>query len=100
MVGASTPATRPRSGQFAQRSAPRKSQSRSAVERIPPHYGPGRRAIEDKQTLKSHRHSSLVTSCSAFQNFSFSVFLLNPSTAHLSRRSRTKAEILNALRES
>src|SRR5436190_19427760 len=71
MVGARAPATRPRPGQFAQGSAPRKSLSRPALERIPPHYGPGRRAIEDKRTLKSHRHSSLVTSCSAFQNFSF-----------------------------
>src|SRR5258708_38493577 len=46
MVGACPPATRPRSGQFAQRSAPRKSLRRRALERIPAHDGPGRRPIE------------------------------------------------------
>src|SRR6266566_2738709 len=38
-----------------------------ALERVPPHDGLGRRPIEDKQTLNSHRHSSLVTFRSAFQ---------------------------------
>src|SRR5947209_15308277 len=46
MVGARTPPTRPRSGQFAQRSAPNKSLRRPALERIPAHHGPGRRPIE------------------------------------------------------
>src|SRR5438876_7245993 len=58
MVGARAPATRPGSGQFAQRSARRKSPQRPAVERIPAHHGPGRRPIEDKRTLNSHLNRS------------------------------------------
>src|SRR5256884_4191237 len=46
MVGARAPATRPRSGRFAQRSAPPESPRRPALERIPAHHGPGRRPIE------------------------------------------------------
>src|SRR6266446_942673 len=58
MVGACAPATRPRAGQFAQRSAHRESSRRPAVERIPAHDGLGRRPIEDKRTLNSHLNRS------------------------------------------
>jgi len=46
MAGACAPATRPGSGQFAQRSAPTESPRRPALERFPAHDGPGRRPIE------------------------------------------------------
>jgi len=46
MVGARTPATRSRSGRFAQRSAPNQSPRRPALERIPANDGPGWRPIE------------------------------------------------------
>src|SRR3979411_2821740 len=45
-VGAAPPATRPRFGQFAERSAPDKPAGRSALERIPAQDGPGRRSAE------------------------------------------------------
>src|SRR5438876_9156825 len=57
MVGARAPATRPRPGRFAQRSAPRKSPQRPALERVPAHDGSGRRSVEDKRTLNSHRYT-------------------------------------------
>src|SRR5438045_2856792 len=46
MVGARATATRPRSGQFAQRSAARKPPQRPALECIFAHDGPGQRSIE------------------------------------------------------
>src|SRR5207247_10517318 len=46
MAGACAPATRPGSGQFAQRSAPTESPRRPALECIPAHDGLGRRSIE------------------------------------------------------
>src|SRR5256714_545578 len=46
MVGACAPATRPGSDRFAHRSAPPESLRRPALERVPPHDGPGRRPIE------------------------------------------------------
>src|ERR1700736_325774 len=46
MAGAGTPATRPRSGQLAQRSTARECPRRSALERIFAHDGPGRRPVE------------------------------------------------------
>src|SRR4030088_1365116 len=46
MVRAGPPATRPRFGQFAERSVPDKPAGRSALERIPAQDGPGRRSAE------------------------------------------------------
>src|ERR1700726_2735597 len=75
MVGACAPATRPGSGRFAQRSAPRESPRRSALERVPPHHGPRRRPTEDPHTLNSHHRSRFSFS---FPEFQLSAFFSTP----------------------